>query len=170
MGIGTTTLAEVVVLLIAVDGGKFGERWVDLCQTYKANTIVNKVEWGKAPTAVEIKNLLEAHPDTKAVYLTHSETSTGAATDVKALSKLIHENSNALVCVDGIKKKPIIRLECICWNFLYHKRIALFSVHNMRYRVHTTGCKKYKYVQNATRNNGYVAYGFIRTRRNGFIR
>ena len=63
--------ASVVNLLstgdkaIAVDGGKFGERWVELCQTYNANTIVHKVQWGKAPTASEIKTLLEKNPDYK---------------------------------------------------------------------------------------------------------
>lgn len=88
--------------IIASNGGKFGERWVKMPKVFGLNVVEIKVEWGKAPTEEQIMTALKANPDTKAVYLTHSETSTGAATDVKALSKLIHENSNALVCVDGI--------------------------------------------------------------------
>ena len=88
--------------IIVSNGGKFGERWVKMSKVFGLNVVEIKVAWGKAPTEEQILSALKANPDTKAVYLTHSETSTGAATDVKALSKLIHENSNALVCVDGI--------------------------------------------------------------------
>jgi aspartate aminotransferase-like enzyme len=88
--------------IIAANGGKFGERWVKMPKVFGMNVVELKVEWGKAPTEEQVLAALKAHPDAKAVYLVHSETSTGAATDVKALSKLIRENSNALVCVDGI--------------------------------------------------------------------
>ncbi|MFZ4621374.1 MAG: pyridoxal-phosphate-dependent aminotransferase family protein [Bacteroidota bacterium] len=88
--------------IIAANGGKFGERWVKMPKVFGMTVVEIKVEWGKAPTEEQILSALKANPDTKAVYLVHSETSTGAATDVKALAKLIHENSNALVCVDGI--------------------------------------------------------------------
>jgi serine---pyruvate transaminase len=36
------------------------------------------------------------------VYLVHCETSTGTALDVKTLADALHENSDVLVCVDGI--------------------------------------------------------------------
>ncbi|MDD8016979.1 MAG: alanine--glyoxylate aminotransferase family protein [Bacteroidota bacterium] len=88
--------------VISCNGGKFGERWVKMPKVYGLNVVEIKIEWGKAPTEEQILSALKANPDAKAVYLTHSETSTGAATDVKALAKIIRENSNALVCVDGI--------------------------------------------------------------------
>lgn len=88
--------------IIVSNGGKFGERWVKMPKVFGLNVVEIKVEWGKAPTEEQILSALKANPDTKAVYLVHSETSTGAATDVKGLAKLIRENSNALVCVDGI--------------------------------------------------------------------
>jgi len=88
--------------IISSNGGKFGERWVKMPKAYGLNVVEIKVEWGKAPTPQQILDALRAHPNAKGVYLTHSETSTGTATDVKALAKLIRENSNALVCVDGI--------------------------------------------------------------------
>jgi aspartate aminotransferase-like enzyme len=88
--------------IIAVNGGKFGERWVKIPKTFGLKPVEIKVRWGKAPTEREILDALRSHPEAKAVYLTHSETSTGAATDVKNLSRIIRENSEALVCVDGI--------------------------------------------------------------------
>lgn len=88
--------------IISCNGGKFGERWVKMPKAFGLNIVEIKVEWGKAPTEAQILTALKAHPDAKAVYLVHSETSTGAATDVKALAKVIRDNSAALVCVDGI--------------------------------------------------------------------
>ena len=88
--------------VIAVNGGKFGERWVKMPRTFGLTAVELKVDWGKAPTEAQILEALKAHPAAKAVYLVHSETSTGTATDVKALARVIRENSNALVCIDGI--------------------------------------------------------------------
>ncbi len=88
--------------VIAVNGGKFGERWIKLPGTLGLQAVEVKVPWGKAPSEGEILSALKAHPEAKGVYLTHSETSTGAATDIKAIAKVIRNNSEALVCVDGI--------------------------------------------------------------------
>src|ERR1700690_3983396 len=88
--------------IIAVNGGKFGERWVEMPKTFGLNVVEIKVPWGKAPTSGQILEALKSHFSAKAVYLTHSETSPGTATVVKTLSKVIRENSLALVCVDGI--------------------------------------------------------------------
>lgn len=88
--------------IISVNGGKFGERWVQIPKTFGLNTIEIRVEWGKSPTIAQMKETLKRHPDAKAVYLTHSETSTGTATDVKSLAAVIRDHSSALICVDGI--------------------------------------------------------------------
>jgi len=88
--------------IISVNGGKFGERWVKMPRTFGLNVTEIRVEWGKAVTPDQIRQALRANPEAKAVYLTHSETSTGTATDVKKIATIIREHSNALVCVDGI--------------------------------------------------------------------
>jgi serine---pyruvate transaminase len=88
--------------IIAVNGGKFGERWVKMPRTFGLNSVEIKVEWGKAPGAQQILDALREHPSAKAVYLVHSETSTGTAADIEGLARVIRENSNALICVDGI--------------------------------------------------------------------
>ena len=88
--------------IISVNGGKFGERWVKMPQTFGLNVVEIKVPWGKAVPAHQIQEALKKAPAAKAVYLTHSETSTGTATDIELMAKIIRENSSALVCVDGI--------------------------------------------------------------------
>lgn len=88
--------------IIVVNGGKFGERWVKLPRAFGLNVVEIQNEWGNAPTVEQIVTALQSSPNAKAVVLTHSETSTGTATDVKTLAAAIREHSGALVCVDGI--------------------------------------------------------------------
>ena len=88
--------------IIIFNGGKFGERWVKLPRVYQIETIEIKCKWGTAPTESEVLNALKNNPDAKGVCFVHSETSTGTATDIKNLSKIVKENSDAMVIVDGI--------------------------------------------------------------------
>ena len=88
--------------VIAVNGGKFGERWVQMPRAFGLQAIEISVEWGKAVDVDRIVDALQLHPEAKAVYLTHSETSTGAAIDLQVLARAIRDRSEALVCVDGI--------------------------------------------------------------------
>jgi serine---pyruvate transaminase len=85
-----------------VNGGKFGERWVQMPREFGLQAIEIRVEWGKAVNVDRILDALRTHPEAKAVYLTHSETSTGTAIDLKAAAQAIRGRSEALVCVDGI--------------------------------------------------------------------
>jgi aspartate aminotransferase-like enzyme len=100
---------------IAVDGGKFGERWVELCRTYNVNTIVHKVPWGKAPTAQEIESLLAANPDAKAVFITLAETSTGVTPDVAAIGDAV-KNSAAVLVVDAVSGLAVQEIKTDEWH------------------------------------------------------
>jgi len=87
--------------MIAVRGGKFGERWSELGKAFGAETVDLDIEWGAAVTADQIAEALQANPDTVAVYIQHCETSTGTACDVEAIAKAVGETDACLV-VDGI--------------------------------------------------------------------
>ncbi len=88
--------------VITINGGKFGERWGELVRIFTGNCVEEKVAWGTAIQPERVVELLREHPDAKGVCLTHSETSTGTATDIRALAAAIHEASDALILVDGI--------------------------------------------------------------------
>lgn len=111
-----TNLFSAGDTVIAVNGGKFGARWAALCRTFALNAVEIKKPWGKAITPEELAASLRAHPGAKAVCLTHSETSTGTATDVRALAKVVRENSGALVCVDGISSVGALELRFDAWG------------------------------------------------------
>ncbi len=88
--------------VIAVNNGKFGERWVKMPAAFGLHVAEIKVPWGQAVQPDQMLEALKQNPDAKAVYIVHSETSTGAAADVKELARVIREHSNALIVIDGI--------------------------------------------------------------------
>jgi serine---pyruvate transaminase len=101
---------------IYVNGGKFGERWGNILKAYGCKGIEIKKEWGTATTPDEVLSVLKANPETKAVYITHSETSTGIATDIKSITEAVHKNSNAIVVVDGITAVGCMEMRFDDWD------------------------------------------------------
>lgn len=99
-----------------VNGGKFGERWGELLQAYGVTSVELSVEWGTVVAPDKILSALKANPNINAVYLTHSETSTGTATDVKTLASLIHQHSDAVVVVDGITAVGAMEMRMDDWG------------------------------------------------------
>jgi aspartate aminotransferase-like enzyme len=88
--------------IVTINGGKFGERWVELPRAFGLNAVDARVEWGATMSPGALGSVLREHPDARAVYITQSETSTGTFFDVRALAGAVREHSRALVCVDAI--------------------------------------------------------------------
>jgi len=86
---------------LAVRGGKFGERWSELCQAYGIINIDIDVEWGKAVDPKVIAGELKKDPAIKAVFTTLTETSTGVVHPIKEIAEVVNETSAVLV-VDAI--------------------------------------------------------------------
>ncbi|MBC8145318.1 MAG: alanine--glyoxylate aminotransferase family protein, partial [bacterium] len=84
------------------DGGKFGERWGAIASAYGITAHALKVTWGQAPTIDDALAMLEKHPAAKAFCFTHSETSTGSYTDVRAMAAALRKRFDGLIIVDGI--------------------------------------------------------------------
>jgi len=89
--------------VIAVNSGKFGERWVKMAQAFGLKCDAIDVEWGKAVNPNEIKKRLEGPngKDVKGVFTTLCETSTAVLTDIEVIAK-ITRNHQALLIVDAI--------------------------------------------------------------------
>jgi aspartate aminotransferase-like enzyme len=102
--------------VIAVNGGKFGERWVHMGRVFGLDAVEIRTPWGKAVDADRVREALRAHPGARGVYLTHSETSTGTALDIRELARVVRENSEALICVDGISSVGALELRCDQWG------------------------------------------------------
>ena len=83
--------------------GNFGNRWAKIAESRGA--VVEKIEVsaGEVINPEVLKKRLEedTNKEIKIVTLTHSETSTGAANDIKALCAIIREHG-AISVVDGV--------------------------------------------------------------------
>ena len=86
---------------IVISGGKFGERWAQLYETYGVNVVKIEVENGKAVNPDALKGTIQKATDAKAVFATLSETSTGVVHDIESIAKVVKDN-NLLLVVDGI--------------------------------------------------------------------
>lgn len=87
---------------IVVEGGKFGERWAELCNIYGINVDLIKVEWGYAVDPQEVARRLDANPAVKAVFVQANETSTGVQHPVKELAALTKTRPGTILVVDAI--------------------------------------------------------------------
>jgi len=86
---------------LVVRGGKFGERWGDLCEAYGVEAINIDVEWGHAVDPAKIEAALKENPGIKAVFTTLCETSTCVRNDIEAIGKIVAGHETILV-VDAV--------------------------------------------------------------------
>jgi len=121
---GTGAMEAAVVNLLSwgdkalvIQGGKFGERWTELCQAYGVKPIVIDVEWGKALDPQILKDYLAKEPAIKAVFATLCETSTGVAFDIKGLAQVTKE-TDAVLVVDAISGLGAIDLQMDAWGWM----------------------------------------------------
>jgi len=102
-------------LAITVEGGKFGERWTEICKSYAIIPEIIPAEWGKAVDPQEIAKRLKANPKIKAVFTTLCETSTGVTNDIQAIGQVVRDTDSVLV-VDAISGLGAIELKTDDWG------------------------------------------------------
>jgi aspartate aminotransferase-like enzyme len=87
---------------LVVRGGKFGERWGEICKAYGIEFIPIDVEWGKAVDPAKIQEILKSNPFIRAVYTQASETSTGVKHPIKEIAEIVKKYENTIIVVDAI--------------------------------------------------------------------
>jgi serine---pyruvate transaminase len=120
---GTGAMEAAVVNLlspgdtvITIEAGKFGERWTEICKAFGITCEVVKAAWGTAPDPKEVEARLKASKGkVKAVFATLCETSTGVATDLKAMGNII-KDTGAVLVVDAISGLGAIELKTDEWH------------------------------------------------------
>ena len=105
---GTGAMESAVVNLVnpgdhvlVASVGNFGERWIKLATTWGAEVTTLQYEWGTRAVPADIEAALQNDPAIKAVYVQHSETSTGVLNDIKAIGEIVAKTPAVLV-VDAI--------------------------------------------------------------------
>ena len=108
----TLAAGEKAILCTA---GRWGERWRGILKAFAANVVPVEVPYGKAVTPEMLQKALADNPDTKVVFTTLSETSTGVGHDLEAFGKIVAK-TDALLAVDGISGVGAMECKMDAWG------------------------------------------------------
>jgi serine---pyruvate transaminase len=119
---GTGTMESAVANLcspgdrvVAVSAGSFGERWVAIATAYGLDVERVDYAWGEVPSADDLAARLRELGGAKAVFITHSETSTGVVCDLPPLA-VAASDAGALSVVDAVSSLGAVPLETDAWR------------------------------------------------------
>jgi aspartate aminotransferase-like enzyme len=101
---------------LVVRGGKFGERWAEICQAYGVRTTCIDVEWGTAVDPAQVERALDEHPDISAVYVQGSETSTAVRHPVREIAEIVRRSDDRLMVVDAITAVGVYDIPMDAWG------------------------------------------------------
>jgi aspartate aminotransferase-like enzyme len=101
---------------LVVRGGKFGERWGEICKAYGIEFIPIDVEWGKAVDPKQIQKALESNPSVRAVYTQASETSTGVKHPIPEIAEIVRKYEETVLVVDAITGIGVFNLPMDAWG------------------------------------------------------
>jgi len=100
--------------VLVVNGGKFGERWLNIANAYGLSPIEMKVPWGQAVKVADVEMKLKADPDVQGVMIQASETSTTVLHPVKEIAQLT--KNGPLFLVDGVTAVGVVPMPVDEWG------------------------------------------------------
>ena len=100
--------------VLVINGGKFGERWLNIANAFGLDPIEVKVEWGQAVKVDAVEKQLKLHPDIQSVMLQASETSTTVLHPVKEIANLT--KNGPLFLVDGVTSVGVLPVPLDEWG------------------------------------------------------
>ena len=87
--------------VIACCNGKFGNMWAGFAESYGLTVHRVARDWSQGVDPEQVEQALADHPNSKAVTVVHSDTSTGVLNPVEAVAA-IAQSKGALILVDSI--------------------------------------------------------------------
>lgn len=100
--------------VLVVNGGKFGERWLNISTSFGLYPIDLKVEWGKGVKVEAVKKQLKKHPDLQGILIQASETSTTVVHPVEEIARLTR--NGPLLIVDGVTAVGVFSVPMDKWG------------------------------------------------------
>ena len=101
--------------VVVVSAGAFGERWIEIAERYGCDVVAMRYAWGEVPSADDLAAKLADTDGVRAVFLTHSETSTGVVCDLRASADAVRP-SGAHVVVDAVSSLGAVPLDMDAWG------------------------------------------------------
>jgi aspartate aminotransferase-like enzyme len=100
--------------LLVVVGGFFGEYFARIAETCGKQVIRVQVHPGQVITPAQLDRFLEGPID--AVALVHSESSTGALSDIETLAMVVRSRKDVMLLVDGVTSIGAVKFEMDRWG------------------------------------------------------
>ena len=102
--------------VLAASAGSFGDRFADMLDAYGVDTQRITFEWGEAIDPEAIRQSLRDAPETRAVIVTHNETSTGVTHDLQSISSVVKGEFGKLLIVDAVSSLGCVPLPVDGWD------------------------------------------------------
>jgi aspartate aminotransferase-like enzyme len=102
--------------VLVIRGGKFGERWAEICDAFGARVRTIDVPWGEAVDPEAVSKAMEKDKPIRAIYTTASETSTGVKHPIEELARLTRRHSETIIVVDGVTAVGVFDLPMDKWG------------------------------------------------------
>ncbi|HWO43191.1 MAG TPA: alanine--glyoxylate aminotransferase family protein [Candidatus Eisenbacteria bacterium] len=100
--------------VLVVNGGKFGERWLNIATAFGLNPVEIAVEWGRPVKVESVEAALRADRDIQGVLVQASETSTTTLHPVREIAALTR--NGPLLVVDGVTSVGVLPMPLDAWG------------------------------------------------------
>ena len=87
---------------LCVVGGKFGERWRNICKAFGIESVNLDVPWGQAVDPQRVKEALDKDDKITAVFSQANESSTGVRHPVEEIAKITAARDGVINVVDAV--------------------------------------------------------------------
>ncbi|NIS62729.1 MAG: aminotransferase class V-fold PLP-dependent enzyme [Proteobacteria bacterium] len=101
---------------LVVRGGKFGQRWEEICNVYGVEVRPIDVEWEEAVDPEVIEDSLKEDPSIRAVFTQATETSTGVVHPIQEIAEITGRYEETAIVVDAITGIGAIDIPMDAWN------------------------------------------------------
>jgi len=112
--LAATCLREGDQVVVGV-AGRFGERWREIANRLDLRVQVVEEDWGRALDPGRLADFVRANPGTRALLVTHSETSTGVLHDLEAIARET-SGSETLIFADAVTSLAATELQPARWG------------------------------------------------------
>ncbi|MBL7997316.1 MAG: alanine--glyoxylate aminotransferase family protein [Candidatus Kapabacteria bacterium] len=102
--------------VLVLNNGRFAARWGAMLRTFGMNVTELTDEWGMPADTGALAAHLKQNTGYATVWLTHSETSTGALSNLREVARIVKESSDALLCVDGVSSVAVHEIRMDEWG------------------------------------------------------
>lgn len=116
MEAAVTNLLSPGDAMLAICGGKFGERFREIGQAFGLEVTSLDVEWGSVFDPTDVEKTLKKNPGIRAVFATLCETSTGTHFDIESLGSIVRSRPETALVVDTVSSLGAVPCKTDEWG------------------------------------------------------